>query len=224
MKSALKAAVEYYIYSSIHISIAAVCFSAEIFYILKIPFDRDFLIFVGLSTLLTYSLHRIIGVRKLSSENASRRFVVIEKMLPLIHLIGAVSVVGLAYYVFRIPSSSYIHFAFTGAVCFLYVLPVMHSQKRLRDLPYVKIFFIAIVWAYVACIPAFTDYESIDTILLLLLFTEKLIFIFLITLPFDIRDLEIDRSMQVKTHDLAGSAGNTNAITYSYANFIAWVS
>ena len=79
-----------------------------------------------------------------------------------------------------------------------YVLPLF-GGKRLRDFDFVKIFFVALVWAW-ACslIPLIELGYKIDGEMLLR-FASSFFFIFAITVPFDIRDLDIDDHSRVKT-------------------------
>lgn len=201
MKSVIKATLNFYIYSSVHISIAALCFSTEIFFILDLDIQVNFLAFVFAATTLTYSLHRLIGLSKVSHEHSAVRFDFVSKNEFLIKSLVVVSSLVLLYLLISMHLQMIIHFAISGLISFLYVLPVMQSKKRLRDIPYIKIILIAIVWAYVACIPALTDNEVLSSFFyfIILIFFEKLVYIFLITVPFDVRDYEIDKSMSLKT-------------------------
>lgn len=86
-----------------------------------------------------------------------------------------------------------------GLLALGYVIPLGKSGKRLRDLHFLKIFLIAAVWAWLTVwLPAAEAGKGFDrTVLLMGL--ERAAFIFAITLPFDVRDLAIDRHTQVKT-------------------------
>lgn len=86
----------------------------------------------------------------------------------------------------------------------LYVIPVWKKEKkwiRIRDIPYIKIFLVAAVWSFVTVFLAFLAEDPYwfpgvaewSTAL------QRFIFIFAITLPFDIRDLAHDRSSGLTT-------------------------
>ena len=86
----------------------------------------------------------------------------------------------------------------------LYVIPVWKKGKkwiRIRDIPYIKIFLVAAVWSFVTVFLAFLAEDPYwfpgvaewSTAL------QRFIFIFAITLPFDIRDLAHDRSSGLTT-------------------------
>ena len=83
-----------------------------------------------------------------------------------------------------------------------YVLPVF-GGKRLRDLPYIKIFTIAFIWAFVTVILPTQEYNNILDNHLRWMFLERTLFIFALTIPFDIRDIDVDTKTNVKTIPLS---------------------
>lgn len=93
---------------------------------------------------------------------------------------------------------------FLGALSLVYPIPLPFKNKtnglnyRLRDIPFIKIFLISLTWATGSCCyfaPALQVGHSFPYHLFLLQF----IFIFFITIPFDINDIEIDNAVGVKT-------------------------
>lgn len=88
------------------------------------------------------------------------------------------------------------------AIAVLYVTPLIPRQGkwlRLRDLPGLKIWLIAGVWTVftVFTVSGFpTGIWERDVFLVL----SRFLFLFAITLPFDIRDLEHDRANGVRTY------------------------
>ena len=86
-----------------------------------------------------------------------------------------------------------------GLLSMAYVLPWLGGRRRLRDLNYLKIFLIAFVWAWVSVVLPALALHLEWSIPVWILFLERLLFIFAITLPFDIRDLEVDAHNRVLT-------------------------
>ncbi len=97
-------------------------------------------------------------------------------------------------------------------ISFAYVLPVLTQKRRLRDLNFIKIVLIAMTWAYVASIPLV--YYELPFNIVLISFLEKAIFILLITLPFDIRDIRIDRIANLKTLPIVIGVSKTYKLCY----------
>tara|TARA_R110000737_G_scaffold301918_1_gene308942 strand:- start:281 stop:880 length:600 start_codon:yes stop_codon:yes gene_type:complete len=99
-----------------------------------------------------------------------------------------------------------------GTISILYTLPVFGKSMRLRDFSFVKIFLIAFVWALVTeTIPLYE--KGTDLKIILALFLERAFFFIAITIPFDIRDIEIDRSNNVKT--IPSALGKNKSIVLS---------
>jgi 4-hydroxybenzoate polyprenyltransferase len=96
----------------------------------------------------------------------------------------------------------------------LYVVPIWKIDGkwiRLRDFPFIKIALVAVVWAFVTVFVPFAilDIHWIPNFSQWITFIQRFIFIFAITIPFDIRDLEHDAKHNVKT--FAGVLGINKA-------------
>ena len=81
-----------------------------------------------------------------------------------------------------------------ASISMWYVMPMSLSKYSLRNIPYLKIFLIAGSWAALSIFwwrPI--NHET------LLLFLIRFIIVLVITLPFDIRDMEEDKKNQLKT-------------------------
>lgn len=155
--------------------------------------------FILCSTLSLYAVHRLTGMVKLKAFTEKGRYAVISRFKNHIAFYAIVSAIAGAWFYFQLDLDLKIHLALTGVISLGYVLPVLGTGKRLRDIHYLKIFLIAITWAWVTVVvPALAQHQS-WTIWLTLLTLERVIFIFAITLPFDIRDHQIDAHTGVKT-------------------------
>jgi len=192
----VRKALNLYLYSSCHIALGAVLFTAEAYSYLD-QWDFIFLSFVFCSTVLIYSIHRIVGINKLSGLSREGRFQVIAQYQDHIKAYIAVSLISLTYLATRLSLETIITLIPVGIISLLYTLPILSKNKRLRDFHYIKILLICIVWAYIATLPLYMSGVTFNR--LWLYFLEKFIFILAITLPFDIRDLEIDGYSQLMT-------------------------
>ena len=155
--------------------------------------------FILCSTLSLYAVHRLTGMVKLKAFADKGRYAVISRFRNHIAIYAIISAIAGAWFYFQLDLKLQIHLALTGVISLGYVLPVLGTGKRLRDIHYLKIFLIAITWAWVTVVvPALSSIKSWN-IWLTLLTLERVIFIFAITLPFDIRDFQIDVHTGVKT-------------------------
>lgn len=195
----LKKLIDLYLYSSVHIALGAflsviLCYS--VFY--HIP-GSDYALFVFFSTVFLYCAHRVIGIEKVKSFQGEGRFAVIKAHK--LHLFVYTILAGLAmiFFFLRVERILQLWLLLPGAISLMYVLPLFGDKKRLRDYFQIKIYLIAIIWGMIiAFIPYIEATGKID-IKGIIYFLEKTIFIFALTIPFDIRDLRVDKTMEVHT-------------------------
>jgi 4-hydroxybenzoate polyprenyltransferase len=84
-------------------------------------------------------------------------------------------------------------------ITLFYSVPVFKSRKkrffRLREISYLKIFLIAMVWsATTILLPIVQSNQTFENIQVACVLAERFLFILAITVPFDIRDMEADRN------------------------------
>ncbi len=166
--------------------------------IFKQPLDNVYYGFVFCSTLFIYGIHRIIGIQKTYSLNQKGRYNIVNTYKGHIQLYTVVSGIALVYFFLQLPLQIKLFFIVPGCISILYTLPLFTKKRRLRDMHYIKIFLIAIVWAVTtAIIPAHLLQKS--SLLIGILGVERFLFFLSITIPFDIRDIMIDEQSDVKT-------------------------
>jgi 4-hydroxybenzoate polyprenyltransferase len=188
------------LYSNLWIATAAVCMAIQTQFILTHSLKLEAyhgLLFFG--TLFLYAAHRLIGLRRILNIHQEGRFAVIRELQTLVIILAIISAVFTTYFLYQMPRDIILWLLPAGLASAAYVFPVLKNNRRLRDINHIKIFLIALVWAWITgFIPAFLIiHESFKISLLIGL--EHFFFIFAITLPFDIRDMKIDAAAQVKT-------------------------
>ncbi len=217
MKLFFKSIIDLILYSSLHISIAAALLTLESFYLLGIDPYFYYISFVFFSTMLIYSLHRIIGIKLVKDQNLTERFRLIVKFRHHLILYALLASAALIYILFHIDFNYIKPLIPAGLISLLYVIPLF-KKKRIRDVHFIKIFLIAIVWMYVsATVPTMASAGEWDTSAILISL-EKLLFIFAITLPFDVRDLKVDNLAEVDT--LAKLLGINKSYLLSYLSLL----
>lgn len=107
-----------------------------------------------------------------------------------------------------------------------YVLPALWYQKRLRDTRLIKIFLIAFTWAWILGVwPGYIvkkEMLEISWYLIMLIGVERMLFIYALTVPFDIRDLWLDERQGTITIPFA--IGIKKARNTAYASAILhWI-
>ena len=191
----MSAFIKFYVYINFHIALCAMAFTAEYYLRSNQAFDIKYLLFILCSTLSLYCLHRIIGIKKKSGELLNNRMLTYNKLSKILIYVMLLSGLVAGGIFISLPIPTILLCILPIIISLFYALPIFKKKYRLRDFPFVKIFLIAVIWTWLCYyIPAEADKHISLTHLL-----ECALFMILITLPFDIRDLEIDSSTGVKT-------------------------
>lgn len=151
------------------------------------------------ATLFLYAIHRIVGMSKVKAFEDQGRYKVIRTFRTHIIFYAILSLIGSIYYFFRLSWLVQAMIVVPAIISLGYVVPFLAQRKRLRDLNFVKIFLVAITWAWVTVLLPAVEYHLYLHIPSFLIFLERGMFVFAITIPFDIRDLTIDQHNAVKT-------------------------
>lgn len=176
---------EFYLNSSIHVSLAVVCLVLITFRRFSIPVDFDLLAFIFFATISSYNFVKYAGIAKLHHLS-------LAKNLRYIQIFSFLAFVGLVYYIFLQPISILIISGILGGITLLYILPVFNGNRNLRALPGIKIYVIAIVWAGVTIILPVMGENNFILRDVIIEFLQRFLFAFVLLLPFEIRDLKFD--------------------------------
>jgi len=192
--------VNFILYSNLWIAGAAVCMALQTQLLLTgrlRPGAYHGLLLFG--TLALYAAHRLIGLKKVMAFTESGRFAIINRLRLTVLAVAIISGLFSAYFLWHIPLRYWPWLTPAALASAAYVLPFLKDRQRLRDVNYVKIFLIALVWSWLtAFMPAFMN-ETTTLLQLWAIGLERFFFVFAITLPFDIRDMKIDLKTSVKT-------------------------
>jgi 4-hydroxybenzoate polyprenyltransferase len=138
-------------------------------------------------------------MKRLHREDWQERFFYIARGQKWLYIYTILALLAsLWFYLWLPPKIKYL-LLLPGILSLAYVFPVLRGGRRIRDVHFIKIFLIALVWAWLTVwIPAF-DLHLENQLVLWSMGLERLCFVFAITLPFDIRDLLLDSQQSVKT-------------------------
>lgn len=147
--------------------------------------------FVFFATLGVYTLHRLLSYRRAGSEPGGRRYRLVGKHPTSSALIGSLSIgvaVGLTA---TFPLRVFWPVIYALPFTFFYLIPLYPGGPRLRDLPYLKVVWVAVAWMLM------TDVFPVSVI------REETGIRFALTLSiallFDTRDVVLDRRQGVRT-------------------------
>lgn len=198
--------VDLVLYSNAWIALAALSLVAQTRYLLLGNWRlTDLEGFVFCATLSLYAVHRIIALEKLKDLPPTTRFQTIARRRLDIILYALLAGAGSLYFYLQLPGWVQVSALAPALFSVLYVLPVFRGRRRLRDFNYLKIFLVALVWTWVTVVLPAQQANLGGQFPTLLLGLQRFLFIFAITIPFDIRDLAVDARTKVRT--LPGSVG-----------------
>lgn len=98
-------------------------------------------------------------------------------------------------------------------LCLTYVVPLNRTSINIRNYSKVKIFIVAFCWAGATILMPFAENARIDLWDNVWQFLQRFIFVFVYTLPFEIRDLEYD-SIKLKTIPQVIGINKTKILAY----------
>ena len=181
----LKNAFELYINSSIHVSLAVIAFTLITVFEYDLAIDQNLLFFIFFASVSGYNFVKYAGIAKLYHLS-------LAKNLRIIQLFSLGCFIILVYFVLQLKIEVLIASGLMGILTLFYAVPLLGAEKNLRSLPGLKIFIIAVVWAGTTVLLPVINAEKLLGLEIILDFLQRLMLVILLTLPFEIRDLDFD--------------------------------
>ena len=187
----LKYIYDFYINASIHVALAAYALSFITLKQLNISYDEYTLNFVFFATISGYNFVKYFGLAKFHHRG-------LANWLRIIQIFSLLSFTLLCFYVFKLKSNSLVIVVLMGVITFFYATPFLSKQVfidgnyNLRTITGLKVYVIAFVWTIVTVIlPTVNSNYPIDFDVIIISF-QRYLYIVVLILPFDIRDLQYD--------------------------------
>lgn len=181
----LKSVLNFYISSSIHVALAVTCLVVITMLNFEIALDLRINLFIFCATITGYNIVKYAGI-------AGLHHLSLTKNLRLIQIFSLFIFLVLIYIVFLLSWKTIVFSAVMGIFTLLYVLPFFGKGRNLRTLAGVKIYVIAFVWSGVTVLLPLIGKAELLQWDVLLEFLQRFLFVFALTLPFEIRDLQFD--------------------------------
>ena len=193
-----KKTIEFILFGSIFIACCAVGLCIETNLLLHVSLNGiSFYCFVFGATLAQYNLHYLVKVKAV---NHSRRLAwsLINRRVHVCLVITGSILIVVSLFSFHL--HHFIFLLFLGVIAFIYSFPVLPftQKKRLKDFGFIKITTLAFLWTLVTVwFPV--DQLNFNSTSFQLIFLRRFIFMFILCLLFDIRDVEVDGSESIHT-------------------------
>ncbi|MBC7566295.1 MAG: hypothetical protein H7223_04955 [Pedobacter sp.] len=208
LKKVVYSILDFLLFSNLFIAVCAVAQGLITYHLLKVPADKYVLAFVFFATIGLYNFSMLLAKPKKPEKSPYKRVRWIfshHRMIISITLISIMCLVPL--FLLYLSIESKLLMLFTGLVAVGYNIPFLTLNNQnigLRNIPGIKLFLIAMVWAVSSVLLPIMELQHSHQLNIapgdtLLLVFKRFLFVAAITVPFDIRDLFQDKLYALKT-------------------------
>jgi hypothetical protein len=146
--------------------------------------NNNLLYFTFFSSLLAYNF---IKYFKFVIDNYNN----ISYKIKVIIAISVFSFLSAFFFTFYLSLYEIVLVSFAGIITFLYAIPLI-SNYNLRATKGLKIYLVALVWTLIAVLLPLQFYKDLGLLFILLIFIQIFIYVLIVIIPFEIRDIDID--------------------------------
>lgn len=194
----LKKIADFFLFSNLFVAycVVALCMSTELL-LGHQSYTINLLVFFA--TLFVYNFQRLVRMDVQGDPSFRQQW--LQNNRTWLWGLTGMSAIVTAVLSLQLSTDSLLLLLPLGLIALMYPLPLFYWNNKwwkLRDIPGIKIFLIALVWSLVTVGLLVREHGLLLTTDVWLLFFHRLFFIFAITIPFDIRDLKYD-SLKLKT-------------------------
>ncbi len=181
----LRSVFDFYLQSSIHVGLAVMSLAGlSVMQFGFVP-EPTLLLFIWLGAICGYNFVKYAGI-------SNRHHLEITKNVLLIRVFTACCFAGFLYFGRLLPVYIWYTTGIVAVLTCLYTVPFFR-QRNLRSFKGVKVFVIAAVWVgFTVVLPLQYHYMSFLSERVLLQSVEVFLFVVVLMLPFEIRDLKYD--------------------------------
>lgn len=187
----LKRIFSFYLNSSIHVALSVYALTLITLIEFGIDYDENSLYFVFFASITGYNFVKYFGVAKFHHRR-------LAGWLKAIQLFSFFAFVALCYYAFRLKTPALILIGILGLITFLYAIPLLpkkyfiDDQKNLRQISGLKVYIIGLVWSFTTVILPLVNNEVYINMDVIITSIQRFLFVIILMLPFEIRDLNYD--------------------------------
>lgn len=180
----LKQFLNFYIQSSLHVAISAISFSFLSCYRANFNISTTLLLFIFSSTVLGYNFIKFFGRSKIKSNYGAEMILKIKILSILCFFVLLITIYKL--------SVELIIIVFLLSFVILFYDSPINNFAGLRSIKGFKIYIISFVWSVTTVTLPILEANLQFELSQVKLFIERFIFVFVLMLPFEIRDMSKD--------------------------------
>ncbi|TYP73446.1 hypothetical protein BD809_10533 [Aquimarina intermedia] len=176
---------KFYINSSIHVAIAICSLVILTQFKFGLQFRSELLIFMFSGSIVGYNIVKYTSVSNLYHRRLTKSMKAIQwfTVLSALFFLGSILYFEIGTLLYMIP---------VVILTALYALPIFPRGKSLRNVARIKIYIIGLVWAIATVVVPSAVAEADFTLALWVETLQRFLFIVVVMLPFEIRDLQYD--------------------------------
>ncbi|MEZ4778962.1 MAG: hypothetical protein R2786_06220 [Flavobacteriaceae bacterium] len=179
-----KSVFNFYLESSIHVSFAVLAFTLATFFEFQLPIRESVLGYVFFGTITGYNFIKYAGIAGLHHRS-------LAKNLKLIQIFSFFCFGFFLFFLFQLSRNVLLVSLAFGIVTLLYIFP-FYGKKNLRSFHGIKVFIVAFVWAGTTVVLPWIAIESSWSADWILTFFQRFLWVLVLIIPFEIRDLVYD--------------------------------
>ncbi|MFD1615385.1 hypothetical protein [Gelatiniphilus marinus] len=192
----------FYVNGSVHVALSVFSLTWITLIEHRAPYDKNLLCFVFFATIVGYNFVKYFGLAKFHY-----RGLVLPKAMQKLKSIKVFSFfcfMCMVYFAFGLHINTLACILVFGAITFFYAIPFLpkhffvDAQQNLRSISGLKIYLIALVWCGVTVFLPIVNQQYNISVDLVLTGIQRYVFIWVLMLPFEIRDLRYD-SLKLST-------------------------
>ncbi len=182
----IKQLFNFYINSSIHVALAVYSLTWITLLELGLEYNESVVYFVFYASITGYNFVKYFGIAKFHHKQ-------LANWLRLIQILSFICFILMCFYAYQLHLKTLVFIVGFAALTFLYAIPFSSKQVyTLRSIGGLKIYIIALVWSGVTVLlPTVNEDIRINNDIILLGF-QRFIYVLVLMLPFEIRDLKFD--------------------------------
>lgn len=168
-------------------ALAVCCLTLVTLEELHLPYPETLLLFIFFGTVIAYNFVKYAGVAKLHHGD-------LRVSLKLIRIFTVLSLIPWLYFALQMSLFFWLACIPLGLLTLLYALPVFPGKHSLRSIPTLKIFIIAVVCAGTTVLLPVVYFGASWDMNMSVLFLQRVVLVLPFLIPFEIRDLQYDKT------------------------------
>ena len=183
----LRKLFDFYLNASIHVALAVFSFVKITEFYYELEHNQNLNYFIFFATITGYNFVKYFGIAKFHHRSLTNN-------LKIIQIFSFICFLLMCLYGIQLSIKTIYILVGCGLLTTLYAIPFLSGfQKNLRNISYLKIIVVALVWSGVTVVvPIFDSHDIVDYQKVSLLFLQRFLLVSVLILPFDIRDIKYD--------------------------------